>query len=1674
MKNKRVWKRKRKSVAWIPAGWTGTVRAILETLSLLGKGFVALFLLALKSLVRLMRGGEGEQQTRENARSRRLSLRNATRSAATKRPRRNARSRALRIEPLEVKALMAGLFETVDPKVSDAFSQYQTKIEGLYSSSAAAEVRTVFSQAYSAAQAAGPLANPLTGGGALATAHQNYFSDWQASDSLLTDPTASQPNSIELAFQNLGKLEDTAAQKTLSSPTTQFSAGMAGLCWAVDGISLVAAPPAAVVLTPWCAGLTDAALLSFGKDYAVNFVSEASQQAIDNLGLSPAVTYSAHRLVETVNAGYDLYEFRHDLLDAKRFVNAPDILEPLYHNANATASFVGWTEGLRDFAKDSFRANDAFTTEFVDACMESEGLRFEMHRIGDVVLNIASQRPLTSGEKSAVAAFFMDPNFSTTFIGFNPTQSQQLLSAVGVLDVHVRLQDGRAVILGTDGPDTIDVYSPVDGTGQVEIRMNNDPLVVLPRSAMPQGVEVYGRGDADHVSIRFDMPSLVSGGAGDDVLIGGWGPDVIKGGPGNDNIQGRDGNDVLDGNAGDDQISGGAGDNVIHGGTGTDVITDNHQLVTVSQVMQAQDLAPAATSVVPTLRNVTTSPNPANADGQVTFSAVDADGNGGGMERFEVWEAGAGGRMLGVDYTAFDGFNVILDAATLGSVGTHKTISHIVGTNGVASNWVAKDVIVSAPPLQATTISNVICTPNPVLQGQTETFQVYVNDPNNLVNFVQVIRDVDNSGNFNTGDSVLGNATRSGNTFTFTLLIDLNYDIKVHHFIFRARFDNNAQWTAEVSRAVEVDPPANSAATVVALVASNPTLVRGLSEGLTAQVVAGARPVTEVHWWRDSNNNGVLDIVNTGQGADLEVGIDTNGSNGWFKSVGTGSFPLGWSRFFVRAEDGIQASNVVSTLVYLTPPDSQAPQASLLPTVSVSATGGAAYGYQVCYTDDVAINSYYLGDGNTRVVGPNDYFSQSGRFVNVDNPGDGTPLTATYAITPPGGSWSFDDNGTYRIYVVQNQISDTSANFIPYTLLGTFSVNIPDDTPPVIALNDLSNDVNHPTVFNTSNVAVTGTATDNESGIVAGKFHFFLTAFRNGVWQEPQDNGASSASAAYSNLADGLYSVMLQGQNGAGLTAFSPSGFFRVATNIPPAVPSDTNTLANSIPEGAINGTTVGITAVSSDPNGDTVTYSLADDAGGRFGIDPGTGVVTVADSTLLDFESATSHTIVVQASDGAGGISTASFAIAVTNVNPTTPSDANAASNSVAEGATNGTITGVTAAATDPNGPKVTYKLTNDAAGRFAINATTGVVTVADSTLLDGPTTYAITVQATDGAGGSSQAMFNIAVANVAPTASLSGPASGVRGQLRSFIFGASDPSPVDQSASFSYAISWGDGSTQTIVGTANQQVDHIFVATGNFPVRFTATDKNGGASSAVQQSITIKAVDLQGSVLAVGLTTADDSCILKPNDGLGNVLVMVNGVSQGTFHPTAEILVFGQAGNDSIQLASNKIKGQTYYIVVNAVLYGDGGNDTIDARGSTGNNVLVGGDGIDNLQGGAGREFLLGGAGTDILRASGGDDVLIGNITSFETNLAALNALLAEWGRTDVDYTTRSNHLLGITSGGLNGNVLLNSTTIRDDAAIDQLYGEAGLDLFFYTSNGTYKDKLNDRIAGELAASQ
>jgi hypothetical protein len=329
-------------------------------------------------------------------------------------------------------------------------------------------------------------------------------------------------------------------------------------------------------------------------------------------------------------------------------------------------------------------------------------------------------------------------------------------------------------------------------------------------------------------------------------------------------------------------------------------------------------------------------------------------------------------------------------------------------------------------------------------------------------------------------------------------------------------------------------------------------------------------------------------------------------------------------------------------------------------------------------------------------------------------------------------------------------------------------------------------------------------------------------------------------------------------------------------------------------------------------------------------------------------------------------------------------------------------------------------------------------------------------------------------------PLASITGPSYAARNQTLTFTLGASG---MPAGTVFTYAIDWNGDSIvdQTVSGPSGATVDHAYDASGAYSIGVTATVHIGTedyTSNVAHRSVTVFAVSVTVQAdpatrprrLVVEGTANAETLVLSPGTGNG-VALTYNGASVGTIAssdggPFGHLLVYGNGGNDAIRLTGG--------LAVPALLFGSDGNDTLDAQDSTADNILVGGAGLDSLYGGSGRELLIGGLGADTLRGGGGDDILIGGTTNYDAandaNLQALLAVMMEWGRTNADYNTRVKHLNGSLGGGLNGTYFLNSTKVHDDAAIDSLFGEAGLDWFFARKTGKNKDKVNDLSTGEV----
>lgn len=155
---------------------------------------------------------------------------------------------------------------------------------------------------------------------------------------------------------------------------------------------------------------------------------------------------------------------------------------------------------------------------------------------------------------------------------------------------------------------------------------------------------------------------------------------------------------------------------------------------------------------------------------------------------------------------------------------------------------------------------------------------------------------------------------------------------------------------------------------------------------------------------------------------------------------------------------------------------------------------------------------------------------------------------------------------------------------------------------------------------------------------------------------------------------------------------------------------------------------------------------------------------------------------------------------------------------------------------------------------------------------------------------------------------------------------------------------------------------------------------------------------------------------------------------------------LLQGEDGDDFIFASDgpNTINGG----MGSDVVIGGIGNDAID--GGDGNDALIGMDGNDSLRGGNGDDFIVGMAGADTLFGGTGSDLIIAAILVDDPEGSA-DGVVAEWWSGD-SYANRTGRIRGTQTGGQNPYPLTVGTSVLNDSSIDQVYGEADLDFFYY----------------------
>jgi VCBS repeat-containing protein len=814
-----------------------------------------------------------------------------------------------------------------------------------------------------------------------------------------------------------------------------------------------------------------------------------------------------------------------------------------------------------------------------------------------------------------------------------------------------------------------------------------------------------------------------NGSNGDDIMIGLNGDDVIFGNSGNDTLYGDQGNDTLNGGSGNDSLYGGVGSDNFVGGSDTDTAF-------MDGTWASYVIAPG---VVPGTYLLTSG---GFTDTLTTIELVSF----------------AGGTPVAIatilnDTPVITGANFAIDEnitgpVILGSVTATDAdfpLGDIVSysiTGGNAGGYFAID-----PATGVITLAS----------GQTLDHETAATYPLTV-----------------TATDVHGASAAATVTITVN---DLNDTVPVFSSGATANVDENAAATTVVYDANATDADSTFGPVTYSLSGTDAAAFN--IDQVTGEVRLNASADYEVR-----TNYAINVIATQGATATTQAVVvtinDRNDNNPVFSS---------------GAIANLDENTATTTVVY----DANATDAD--------ATFGPIF-YSLSGTDAAAFNIDAV-TGEVRLNASADYETQSSYAINVTATQGATATTQAVAVTindrndnnpvfSSGTTASVAENAAATTIVYDANATDADASFGPiaYSLSGADAAAFNIDAVTGEVRLNASADYEARSAYAINVVATQGTtATSRAVSVSVNDLNDNNPAFTSGATGNVGENAATTTVVYDANATDadatfGLITYSLSGTDAAAFNIDAVTGEVRLntsadyevrtnyainvtatqgATATTQAVVVSVNDRNDSNPVFA-SGTTASVAenaatttvvydanATDADASFGPIAYSLSGTDAAAFNIDAATGEVRL--NASADYEARSAYAINVVATQGATATSRA-VTVSVNDVNEFAVGALSFTSVAVNEVTSTGLLAG-TALAVDGDGTAtVSYALLDNAGGRFVINATSGLISVANGVLLDFEQlrSHTVTVRATSSDGSFSDGTTTITVNDVNP----------------------------------------------------------------------------------------------------------------------------------------------------------------------------------------------------------------------------------------------------------------------------------------------------------------------------------
>ena len=301
----------------------------------------------------------------------------------------------------------------------------------------------------------------------------------------------------------------------------------------------------------------------------------------------------------------------------------------------------------------------------------------------------------------------------------------------------------------------------------------------------------------------------------------------------------------------------------------------------------------------------------------------------------------------------------------------------------------------------------------------------------------------------------------------------------------------------------------------------------------------------------------------------------------------------------------------------------------------------------------------------------------------------------------------------------------------------------------------------------------------------------------------------------------------------------------------------------NAFQENTATGTAIASSSIS-DPESNAITFTLSGDGSELFAIDE-EGNVTLVGS--LDYETTTSYTLTITASDGTNSVSeTMTFTINDIDLSLTASLSSASQDENIATGTTI-----LTAATSDAEGT-VTYSISGGD-DKFTIDSSTGEVTLASSLDYETSASHTFTITASDGTTSLSESytitINDVYLNNISITLANSGEPVSENQSSGVSTASSSVNNPDDETLTYSLSGSGSENFSIDSSGNITTNAILDFETTKSFNLTVTITGEN----SSIDKSITINVQNLE-----------------ELESGILRYSANYNSVSQANFNATAK----------------------------------------------------------------------------------------------------------------------------------------------------------------------------------------